>query len=85
METETVTAGDAIRYALQANILILVAATLAGGGLLAGGVAVLGRPASGAAVTVKWVLVLGAFIAGLALQTGGTIGLLYKVIRDATR
>lgn len=80
-----VTAEDALRYALSRDILLLVAAVVGGGVLVGAGINLLGGGHYGVLPTIlKNMAGLTAIAGGIGLEVGGGIGLLYKVISDAT-
>lgn len=79
------TAEDAARYALQRANLYLVAAAIIGGVLVGIGIPMATNAHGPPAVVIPRRLIgSGAVLTGIVLQIAGGIGLVYKVISDAT-
>ncbi len=74
-----------MRYALGRDVLRLVLAGVIGTALTGFGVVAAGDVHAGAVVVIVQNLIgVAAIVAGLVLQVGSGIGLLYKIVADAT-
>ncbi len=79
------TAEDAARYALQRANLYLVTVAIIGGVLIGIGIPLAMNAHGPPAVVIPRRLIgSGVTLAGIVLQVAGGIGLVYKVISDAT-
>lgn len=82
-----VRATTAIRYALSRDVLLLVGAAVIGAGLTATGVSLNAEVHTTSIIVGVAQRLTGAALglAGIGLQIGGAIGLLYKIVADAVR